>query len=203
MGTWGTSGKCPGTRECLKKRVHIPPSSKVPTPLQSPPSPHVPPTFQNATDLARFPHYAILNIGRTIYPSILPDFLNPRNEAERMKTKMPRNYVRTQRRRWAFTQEEVADLLGFESRTCISRIEQGKRVPTLESALALEVLFGEPPKSLFPHVYAEAEEALMQRAAILHEGLINSTSPREKRKCELLECALKRAIHSSAHPQGV
>ncbi len=104
-----------------------------------------------------------------------------------MKTKMPRNYVRTQRRRWAFTQEEVADLLGFESRTCISRIEQGKRVPTLESALALEVLFGEPPKSLFPHVYAEAEEALMQRAAVLYEGLINTTSPREKRKCELLE----------------
>ena len=169
---------------------------------KSPKSP-CPLTFQNATDLARFLHYATVNISGTMYPTILPDFLNPRNEAERMKTKMPRNYVRTQRRRWAFTQEEVADLLGFESRTCISRIEQGKRVPTLESALALEVLFGEPPKSLFPHVYAEAEEALMQRAAILHEGLINSTSPREKRKCELLECALKRAIHSSTHPQGV
>jgi hypothetical protein len=30
-----------------------------------------------------------------------------------MKNKLPLNYVRTQRRRWAFTQEEVAALLGF------------------------------------------------------------------------------------------
>ncbi|MEF8699269.1 MAG: helix-turn-helix transcriptional regulator [Candidatus Accumulibacter sp. UW20] len=120
-----------------------------------------------------------------------------------MKTKTPLNYVRTQRRRWAFTQNEVAALLGFESRTCISRIEQGKRVPTLESALALEVLFGEPPKSLFPYIYAEVEDMLMQRAAVLYGGLINSTSPREKRKCELLELALKRATASPVYPPGV
>ncbi len=134
---------------------------------------------------------------------MLPASFNPRNVAEDMKKKTPLNYVRTQRRRWTFTQEEVAALLGFESRTCISRIEQGKRVPTLESALALEVLFGESPKSLFPHVYTEVEDLLMQRAAVLYEGFINSTSPREKRKCELLKRALRRATSSSAYSFGV
>lgn len=37
-----------------------------------------------------------------------------------MKKKPPLNYVRTNRRRWALTQEEVAALLGFDSRTVIS-----------------------------------------------------------------------------------
>lgn len=120
-----------------------------------------------------------------------------------MKRKTPLNYVRTQRRRWALTQEEVADLLGFESRTCISRIEQGKRIPSLESALALEVLFGEPPKQLFPQVYAESEEALMQRASLLQEGLLHTTKPRQMRKRECLEQALKRAVESPAQTQGV
>lgn len=120
-----------------------------------------------------------------------------------MKEKVPLNYVRTQRRRWALTQKEVAGLLGIEDHACISRIEQGERIPSLESALALEVLFGEPPKLLFPHIYAETEEALMVRAAALHESFIHSIKPREKRKRELLELALQRAIAPSDPAQGV
>lgn len=120
-----------------------------------------------------------------------------------MKRKVPLNYVRTERRRWALTQKEVADLLGIENRACISRIEQGERIPSLESALALEVLFGEPPKLLFPHIYAETEEALMVRAAALHESLIHSTKAREKRKRDLLELALKRAITLSDNAKRV
>lgn len=113
-----------------------------------------------------------------------------------MKKKPTLNYVRTYRRRWAFTQGEIAALLGFDSRTVISRIEQGKRLPSLESALALEVLFGTAPKSMFPQFFAEVEEALMQRAYLLHEDLTQSTNPRQKRKCELLENALSRAVQS-------
>jgi len=116
-----------------------------------------------------------------------------------MNRKSPLNYVRTHRRRWALTQEEVAALLGFDSRTVISRIEQGERLPSLESALALEVLFGTAPRVMFPQFYAEVEETVMQRAYLLHEGLIQSTSPRQKRKCELLEDALHRAVQSDKH----
>lgn len=114
-----------------------------------------------------------------------------------MQRKIPLNYVRTERRRWALTQKEVADLLGFESRTCISRIEQGKRVPGLESALALEVLFGLAPRSMFPHLYLEVEEDVMSQALHLYEAIEHSTTPRERRKRELLEIALKRAIRLS------
>jgi DNA-binding XRE family transcriptional regulator len=113
-----------------------------------------------------------------------------------MKSKTPINYVRTLRRRWALTQEELASLAGIESRSSVSRIEQGERLPSLEAALALEVLFGSAPKSIFPHCYAEVEEAVMRKASVLHEGLIHSTNPAEKRKSALLEGALSRATAS-------
>lgn len=119
-----------------------------------------------------------------------------------MKRKTPLNYVRTLRMRWALTQEEVADLLGFESGTCVSRIEQGKRVPSLESALALEVLFGVAPKSMFPQLYAETEEGLMQQALVLYEATSHGTTSRHERKREALELALKRATES-ANAEGV
>lgn len=110
-----------------------------------------------------------------------------------MQRKIPLNRVRTERRRWALTQKEVALLLGFESRTPVSRIEQGERVPNLETALALEVLFGVAPRTLFPQVFGEIEEQVMREALTLYEATLQSSKPREKRKRALLELALKRA----------
>jgi DNA-binding XRE family transcriptional regulator len=113
-----------------------------------------------------------------------------------MKRKIPLNCVRTHRRRWALTQDELAALIGIESRTGISRIEQGERLPSLEYALALEVLFGIAPRTMFPQFYLEVEETVMRRALNLYEGLTQRTSPRQKRKSELLENALTRATRS-------
>jgi len=106
---------------------------------------------------------------------------------------MPQSYVRTQRRRWALTQKEVAALLGFENRASVSRIEQGKHVPTLETALALEVLFGVAPREMFPAIFGEIEEQVMRQSLVLYEATLQSSKPRERRKRELLELALKRA----------
>lgn len=113
-----------------------------------------------------------------------------------MKGELPLNYVRPLRRRWALTQKEVADLLGFYSRSCVSRIEQGERVPDLECAMALELLFGIPAKDIFPAAYAQAEEDLMRNALALYEGA-NADTPRDQRKRELLLLALRRATDSA------
>lgn len=110
-----------------------------------------------------------------------------------MKRNTPLCSVRTQRRRWALTQREVAVLLGFESRTSVSRIEQGKHVPNLETALALEVIFGVAPREMFPQVFGEIEEQVMRQSLVLYEATLQSSKPRERRKRELLEVALKRA----------
>ena len=107
------------------------------------------------------------------------------------------NYLRTQRRRWGLTQDELAELLGCQSGTQISRIERGKRRPCTEVIVACEVLFGLPSRKLYPGLYAEVEEALLRRAAVLFERLEKEDTLVAKRKQELLTATLRRAIDKS------
>ncbi len=105
-------------------------------------------------------------------------------------------YLRTHRRVWGLTQRELASLLGFQSAAHISRIENGKRAPTVESALACQVLFGIPPAAMFPHAYEAVEERVIRDVYERHLALAETTSPSELRKRELFSLALQRAISS-------
>lgn len=91
------------------------------------------------------------------------------------------------------TQREVASLVGFEDRSAVSRIEQGKQVPQFETSLALQILFGVAPSDLFPRIFDEIEEQVMRRALEHFEATIQSSRPREVRKRACLEAALHRA----------
>lgn len=102
-------------------------------------------------------------------------------------------YLRTHRRVWGLTQWDLASLMGFASPTHVSRIENGKRAPTVEAALACQVIFGTPPSAMFPHVYALVEETVMRNIYRLHLALKNTTSPSGLRKRELFSLALDRA----------
>lgn len=113
------------------------------------------------------------------------------------------DYLRTHRRKWAITQKELAFLLGHKSPTHISRLEQGKRIPSKDVVLACEVLFGIPPRSCFPKLYANIEETVLARAATLYERLDNETSKTAIRKKEFLSAALKRAITRNNKTEGV
>jgi transcriptional regulator with XRE-family HTH domain len=104
------------------------------------------------------------------------------------------SYLRTHRRKWALTQKELAFLLGQKSSAHISRLEQGKRMPSTDVILACEVLFGIKPRSLFPKLYEDAEKAVLSRAAILHERLGNQTSKSAMRKKEFLAALLKGTV---------
>ncbi len=103
-------------------------------------------------------------------------------------------YLRTHRRTWGLTQKEVAKLVGFKSASHISRIEQARRHPSVEAALACQVIFGTPPGEMFPHTYTLVEDRVMRNIYRFHERLRNTTSPLEIRKRELLSQALERAI---------
>lgn len=122
---------------------------------------------------------------------------------QKNKKKPPINYVLPLRKRWALTQKELAHLSGSEDRSTVSRIERGERLPTMEFALALEVLFGDAPRSVFPHYYADIEDEVLAKASVLHEGFVHSTKPSEIRKSKLFERALSRAIQSDNHTQRV
>ena len=103
-------------------------------------------------------------------------------------------YLRTHRRVWGLTQPELASLMGFKCASHVSRIENGKCAPTVESALACQVIFGIPPRAMFPHTHALVEEKVMRNIYQQHLALSNTTNLSGLRKRELFSLALKRAI---------
>uniref|UniRef100_E6QWT1 Helix-turn-helix domain protein n=1 Tax=mine drainage metagenome TaxID=410659 RepID=E6QWT1_9ZZZZ len=102
-------------------------------------------------------------------------------------------YLRTHRRLWGLTQQDLAGLMGFQSAGHVSRIENGKRDPTIETALACEVLFGVSPSVMFPQAYDAVEERVMRDIHRL-DGTLSDTSAVDLRKRELLSSAFARAI---------
>ena len=81
-----------------------------------------------------------------------------------------RIFVRTRRMRWALSQKDLAGLLN-RSPTRLSRYENGEDSPDLETALGLQVVFGDSPRALFPALYTAIEEKVMSRAAKLDKQL--------------------------------
>jgi transcriptional regulator with XRE-family HTH domain len=80
------------------------------------------------------------------------------------------NYLRTNRKRLALSQEEVAFLLGvngMDKGIKVSRDENRAREPSLETALAYEVIYGRPVRELFAGVYEQVERNVAARAKLL------------------------------------
>ena len=85
----------------------------------------------------------------------------------------------------------------------MSRIENGKRPPKVEVALACQVIFGIPPSKMFPHVYTLVEDKTMWNIYQLHSALEKTTSLSGLRKRELCEQALKRATGKANPFEGI
>ena len=93
--------------------------------------------------------------------------------------------LRTHRRTWGLSQQELADLLGIESRAHVSRLEHGKRTPGLETALACSTLFGVSPDELFPQLAVATGEKLRERISRRLRGPLDTTNISGLRKREL------------------
>lgn len=113
------------------------------------------------------------------------------------------SYLRTHRRKWALTQKELAFLFGRKSSTHVSRLEQRKRIPTIDIVLACEILFDMPTRALYPKLYADIEEKVLARASKLYEHLERGTNHTAARKKELLSVVLKRAITRLNETKGI
>lgn len=77
------------------------------------------------------------------------------------------NNLLSQRKRVALSQDEAAFLLGKHVGSGISRYEQLARKPTLETALALELILQRPARELFGDLYRGVEERVAARAKVL------------------------------------
>jgi transcriptional regulator with XRE-family HTH domain len=103
-----------------------------------------------------------------------------------------RSYLRPIRRRWGFTQRELAFLIGYQTGKSISLIEALKQAPTAEAAFACAVIFNSPPKKLFPGIFAEVEHDVRERANRLYEDLQGHPSKTTRLKLDFLETLLAR-----------
>ena len=62
-------------------------------------------------------------------------------------------------------QKHIAYLLGQKNLDQVSRYENGSRLPTLQTALKLEIILGVPVRTLFPELYAELRSEIRERAS--------------------------------------
>ncbi|GAA0325951.1 hypothetical protein GCM10009087_40350 [Sphingomonas oligophenolica] len=101
--------------------------------------------------------------------------------------------VQSNRKGSALTQEEIAGLLNV-SQSTVSRLELEGSSPTLELALGLQVIFGVQPRVLFSTLYAEIEDAVMRRAAVLDKKLRHMNDLVSEKKKRHLASMSKRAL---------
>src|SRR5580692_1616725 len=104
-----------------------------------------------------------------------------------------RNYLRTYRRQWHLTQEELAFLFGYLDQSMITRLEQEERAITLAVAHASALLFGVKPSEVFPTLFESIEADVFARIRELRDRLLQSEpTQRTLAKLELLDQVLGR-----------
>jgi transcriptional regulator with XRE-family HTH domain len=96
------------------------------------------------------------------------------------------NYLRANRKRLALSQDEVAFLLGTRSGAKVCRYERFVREPSLETALAFEVIFKRSVSELFSGLYQQTERDVAKRAKMLVERKGLKANQQSVRKHEAL-----------------
>lgn len=77
------------------------------------------------------------------------------------------NYLQANRKRLGLSQRDMSFLLGAGSGSMMSRYEGFTRQPSLEIALALEVICKRSVSELFGGLYQKAEKKVTKRAQVL------------------------------------
>lgn len=104
------------------------------------------------------------------------------------------NYLLTHRKRSALSQAEVALLLGVLSGAHICRYERLLRDPSLQTALAFEIIFDCPVSEIFPELYAKIQTEVVSRAAkLVKKEVIGNSIEVIKRKQQTLDAIVSRA----------
>lgn len=100
--------------------------------------------------------------------------------------------LRSCRKRFALSQGELGLLIAL-SQGEVSRLEEDRRSTKLETAFALQVMFGVQPRDMFVRRYAKVEEAVMRRASRLDRKLRGKEDAASVKKRQLLAEIVRRA----------
>lgn len=76
------------------------------------------------------------------------------------KNSMPNNRLWLYRKKMGYSQQMVAQLLGHKSPARICDYEQGKIIPSLETALKLAVILGTPIRELYFNLFGQWQQEI-------------------------------------------
>ncbi len=102
-------------------------------------------------------------------------------------------YLKTHRRRWGLTQQELASLLGYQTGAVVSRLELAARSPTLETAYAFELILGLAASEIFPGLHERVRNDVIARARAYYDELQGDSSRDIQLKLDFLEQVFARA----------
>jgi transcriptional regulator with XRE-family HTH domain len=95
-----------------------------------------------------------------------------------MTSSQLQNYLVSNRKRLSLSQGEVAFLLGTQSGSKVSRYEHFASKPSLETALAFEVIYQRSASELFGGLYQKVEQEVIERAKALADKTDQGDSKR-------------------------
>jgi hypothetical protein len=110
-----------------------------------------------------------------------------------MASSLP-NYLRSNRKRFALEQDEVAFLLGVKSSDIPSRHERFVRGPSLPAALAYEVIYQKPLRELFAGLYEGIEQGVADRAKVLLERTGESNDDKRQLLARIAETGVPNLL---------
>jgi transcriptional regulator with XRE-family HTH domain len=107
------------------------------------------------------------------------------------------NYLLSNRKRLALSQEDVAFLLGTRGSSQISRYERFARNPSLETALAYEAILQTPARELFGGIYRRVQKQVAARAKTLTHRIERKQSTRRRhRRRESLASIINQSVNN-------
>lgn len=102
-------------------------------------------------------------------------------------------YLRTLRREWGLTQDELADLLPRGTRARVSLVERACKNPNATEVVGYALLFGKGPDAIFPHFREIIEDEVMRRAYRMYRAVEHDDTRAGRRRRRFLRAILVRA----------
>lgn len=110
--------------------------------------------------------------------------------------------VRALRRTHGLTQDDLAALLGSNSRSYVSMLESGDRVPHIRDAVLLAWLFDVQPADLFSGLYLSIREQFRQNMQQLISDAIRAGAGESERVAFLRQSLTAIEIQGNVDPRA-
>lgn len=97
------------------------------------------------------------------------------------------NYLKVYRKQSGLTQKEIATLLDKKSVAVISKIENGRSIPSLETAVYLSIIYRQPITELIPVLIEKWQFQILKNLDCMNTDLEQSTNTKNRAKKNYIE----------------